>query len=434
MLEDIIQFLSFADPNVRFVVSGTMLLGAGAALTGVFSFLRKRSLVGDAIAHSILPGVCLAFILSGSKNPIWLLVGAIISGWISLILIDVITRYSKIKSDTAIGLILSVFFGFGILLLTSIQHSGNAAQSGLDKFLFGKAASMQPNDVMLFGIVTIVLILTVILFFKEFKLLAFNPDYAAAIGLPVRFLELLLSTITVLAVATGIQAVGVVLMAALLITPAAGARFWTHNLILMSILAMVFGAFSGLAGSMISFIYPSMPTGPWIVIALSFITVVSLFFAPDRGIVSKVLLQSRNKKKILRENILKRFYHLTENSSGSREFYATNEIAKFLGFNPGLVKNMLFKLKSQGLLISDGRKWKLTESGSKAGAGIVRLHRLWELYLNQKLNLPADHVHNDAEAIEHVITPELEDMLEQELNNPIYDPHSKIIPNKTRSI
>ena len=428
MLDQIIQFFSFSDPNVRFVVSGTMILGAGSALVGVFSFLRKRSLVGDAIAHSILPGICLAFIVSGSKDPFWLLLGAIVTGWISLVLIDLITKYSKIKSDAAIGLVLSVFFGFGILLLTSIQHSGNAAQSGLDKFLFGKAASMQPDDVKIFGTVTLVLILVVIAFFKEFKLLSFNADYAATIGLPVRFLELTLSTITVLAVAVGIQAVGVVLMAALLITPAAGARFWTHNLVYLSLIAMCFGAFSGLIGSLVSFVAPAMPTGPWIVIALTMITLISILIAPGKGILARVFLQTRNKRKILRENILKRFYHLAENSEGSKNSYSSKNISKDINTNNKDVLGMLKKLRRDQLVINQEKEWSITEEGFLAGARIVKLHRLWELYLNTKLKLPADHVHNDAEAIEHIITPELEAMLEMELQHPEMDPHSRKIP------
>jgi manganese/zinc/iron transport system permease protein len=275
-----------------------MILGASAAIVGCFSFLRKRALGGDAIAHSILPGVCLAFMVSGSKNPLYLIIGAFITGWLSLLLIDAITRTTKLKSDTAIGIILSVFFGVGILLLTSIQHSGNASQAGLDKFLFGKAASLTKDDVYIFGTIALILIAVVILFYKEFKLISFNPDYAKVIGLPVRFLEFMLATITVLAVAVGIQAVGVVLMAALLITPASGARFWTDKLSVMILIATAFGAISGFLGSYISYIAPSMPTGPWIVMCLSMLTIGSIWFAPRTGMLAKFRVQKENQRKI----------------------------------------------------------------------------------------------------------------------------------------
>src|SRR5687768_13517041 len=141
-MDILIEFFSFRDPNIRFVVLGSVILAASSAVVGTFTFLKKRALSGDAVAHSVLPGVCLAFVLAGNKNPFALIIGAFVTGWISLICIDIITRKSKIKEDTAIGLVLSVFFGMGILFLTAIQRSGNAAQSGLDHFLFGKAASL----------------------------------------------------------------------------------------------------------------------------------------------------------------------------------------------------------------------------------------------------------------------------------------------------
>ena len=309
-MEDFITFFSFENPNIKYVTGGSILLAISSALVGCFTFLKKKALVGDAVAHAVLPGICLSFLISGTKNPIYLIIGAFITGWLSLILIDVITRKSKIKEDTAIGLILSVFFGVGILLLTMIQHSGNAAQSGLDSFLFGKAAALVGQDLMIFSIISICLLLGVILFYKEFALISFDEDYAKSIGFPVKRLELALTTLTVLAVVTGIQAVGVVLMAAMLITPAAAARFWTNKLGIMLVIAAVFGAFSGVSGAYISYVAPAMPTGPWIVMIISMIALTSFFIAPEKGILYKLLRQSKIKSRILTENILKLFYQL----------------------------------------------------------------------------------------------------------------------------
>jgi len=260
------DFFTFSDPNVRMVTLGAILLGISAATVGCFTFLRKRALVGDAIAHAVLPGVCLSFIISGEKNPFWLLLGAVIAGWAALLVMDFMVNHSKLKTDTAIGAVLSVFFGLGILLLTAIQHSGSANQAGLDTFLFGKAASMTQRDVWVFGGVAALLLLVIAAFFKSFKLVAFDPDFARSLGLPVRTLEFILATITVLSVATGIQAVGVVLMAALLITPAAAARFWTDSMIRMILLAALFGLLSGFFGAWVSYTAPAMPTnatGRW---------------------------------------------------------------------------------------------------------------------------------------------------------------------------
>ncbi|KAA3648917.1 MAG: zinc ABC transporter permease [Bacteroidetes bacterium] len=427
-MNDLLQFLSFSDPNVRFVTIGTMILGATAAMVGSFSFLRKKALVGDAIAHSILPGVCLAFMLSGSKDPLVLIVGAFITGWLSLIIIDGISRTTKLKNDAAIGIVLSVFFGFGILLLTSIQQSGNAAQSGLDKFLFGKAASLTQYDILVFSSIGIVLILVLLLFYKEFKLISFNPDYAKVIGLPVKFLEFILATITVLAVAVGIQAVGVVLMAALLITPASGARFWTHRLGTMIFIAMVFGAISGFFGSFISYVAPSMPTGPWVVMCLSFLTIGSIWFAPKRGMLAKYRVQHQNQQKILKENVLKLFYHIGEKENDFHAERSIEQLLKTRDLRPTELKKGLHLLKSENTVRNKDDKWLITAKGLNEAIRIIRLHRLWEMYLNQRLKLEPDHVHNDAEAIEHIITPEIERQLEKELNYPTKDPHQSIIP------
>ena len=203
-MESFKAFFSFSDPNIVVVVVGAVLLTASSAVVGTFTFLKKKALVGDAVAHSVLPGICLAFILSGTKNPVWILLGAFFTGWISLLLIDNITTKSKIKEDTAIALILSVFFGIGILMLTYIQHSGNAAQTGLNSFLFGKAAALTGKDLITFGIVAVVLMVTVAVFFKELKLIAFDSNYAKVLGLPVKRIDLLLTSLTVLAVVTGI--------------------------------------------------------------------------------------------------------------------------------------------------------------------------------------------------------------------------------------
>lgn len=427
------DFFTFSDPNVRMVTLGAMLLGISAATVGCFTFLRKRALVGDAIAHAVLPGVCLSFIISGEKNPFGLLLGAVIAGWAALLVMDFMVNQSKLKTDTAIGAVLSVFFGLGILLLTAIQHSGSANQAGLDTFLFGKAASMTQRDVWVFGGVAALLLLVIAAFFKSFKLVAFDPDFARSLGLPVRTLEFILATITVLSVATGIQAVGVVLMAALLITPAAAARFWTDSMIRMILLAALFGLLSGFFGAWVSYTAPAMPTGPWIVVLLSGIALFSVVAAPQRGIWARIRLQRRNARKIRQENILKTFYSLQERLARHKETlpdraYSLDELLAERPFGRANLKKGLRLLEKQGLAQKEAAGYRLTPSGWEESRRIVRLHRLWELYLTERMNIKADHVHNPAEAIEHLLTPEVEKALLQELGHPIMDPHESVIP------
>lgn len=427
-MELVRSFFSFSDPNVVSVVLGAILLTASSAVVGTFTFLKKKALVGDAVAHAVLPGICLAFILSGNKNPLILLIGAFITGWISLILIDFITAKSKIKEDTAIALILSVFFGVGILLLTNIQHTGNAAQTGLESFLFGKAAALVGNDLQIFSLVAVVLILTVALFFKELKLIAFDEDYAHALGLPVRSLNLLLTSLTVLAVVTGIQAVGVVLMAAMLITPAAAARFWTDRVIVMTLLAAFLGAFSGLTGAFVSYTAPTMPTGPWIVMVISVLALFSFFFAPRRGILAKQWEQRQLRQTILEENLLKEFYRMSEEGNDPYSPRNVEELVAIRHFPERPLRRALRRLRSKGWLQKQGRNWSFTQTGMEKGKRVVKLHRLWELYLSTYLKIAPDHVHEDAETIEHIITPELEAQLEHLLDYPEVDPHQTKIP------
>jgi manganese/zinc/iron transport system permease protein len=427
-MEALLDFFSFADPNVRLVTLGTVLLGAAAAVVGSFAFLRKRALVGDAIAHAILPGIVLAYVLSDSKNTLVLMAGALVSGWVALLSMDYLSNKTKLKTDTVIGLILSVFFGLGIFMLTAVQHTGRGNQAGLDKFLFGKAASMTQNDVYIFAALSIILILLTFVFFKAFKIVAFNRDYALTLGLPVKLAEFVLATLTVLAITTGIQAVGVVLMAALLITPAAAARSWTNALVSMILIAAFLGAFGGLVGSFISYTAPKMPTGPWIVMALSFFALFSLLFAPKRGVFSKLKLQRKNREKIITENFLKAFYLLGERSGNPQQIISREALLSYRDFPPAEFQFALRTLKKNLHVIALEGGWRLSKTGLEEGARVVRLHRLWEMYLTERMNFKSDHIHPNAETMEHVITPELEAELIKELNHPEKDPHESTIP------
>lgn len=422
------EFFSFSDPNVVAVVIGSILLTASSAVVGTFTFLRKKALVGDAVAHAVLPGICLAFILSGTKNPVFLIIGAFVTGWLSLVIIDNVTIRSKIKEDTAIALILSVFFGIGILMLTYIQHSGNAAQTGLDSFLFGKAASLVGSDLVTFSIVAVILMLTVSLFFKELKLIAFDANYAKALGLPVKAIDLLLTTLTVLAVVTGIQAVGVVLMAAMLITPAAAARFWTHDVKRMTFIAAIMGALSGLTGAYVSYVAPAMPTGPWIVMIISGIALISFFLAPRRGIISRAVSQRKLQNLIMDENLLKALFHLGEEDDDPYKGRTVEEIIDKRHFPKGKLVASLARLRREGFLTKKQDDWAFTEAGKLKGQRVVKLHRLWELYLSKYMHIAPDHVHEDAETIEHILTPEVEAQLERMLEYPEVDPHEEKIP------
>lgn len=423
----------FADTSVLLVSLGVMLIGGGAAMVGTFTFVRKRALLGDAIAHAVLPGVVLAFMVTGDKQPFGLLLGAVLAGLLSLWYMDVITNHSKIKPDAAIGAVLSLFFGLGILLLTAIQGRGDAQQAGLDKFLFGKAASLSRQDVMVFAGTTL-LVLTVVMFlFRRYVAVSFDRDFALSAGLPVKLLEFSLSVLTVLTVATGIQAVGVVLMAALLITPSAAARFWTDNMGKLTALSAVFGIVAGLGGTLISYTATGMPTGPWIVVILSMIALVSVMLAPGQGILARGRQNRINSRKIQGENVLKIFFMAGERSG--KIVFSLADLQAVREFPEHDLARILRRLSLRGLVerVSDNQ-WQLTDSGILESRRIVRLHRLWELYLSHRLGMEDDHIHDSAEAMEHLLTPELEQQLLEELAYPLRDPHDSPIPYDTKKV
>ncbi|WP_438446462.1 metal ABC transporter permease [Gorillibacterium sp. sgz5001074] len=289
------------DPNIRWILLGCMLLGLGSGVLGSFAYLRKMSLMGDALSHAALPGICIAFMLTGIKSVGIFLIGAAAAGLIATLGIGWITRHSRVKQDAALGIVLSVFFGFGIVLLTMIQHSGSGNQSGLDKFLFGQAAALNGSDVTVMAGVSVLLVGICVLLFKEFKLLSFDPGFARGIGLPVGWLDQLMMLLLVVAVVVGIQAVGVVLMSALLITPAVSARYWTERLGVMTALSGLFGALSGFFGTWASTAAGNLPTGPLSVLAATVWFTLSVLLAPGRGVLAKLLLRRSAKRELLLE-------------------------------------------------------------------------------------------------------------------------------------
>ncbi|WP_287482839.1 iron chelate uptake ABC transporter family permease subunit [Caldilinea sp.] len=286
------------DYTLRTVALGAAILGIVSGALGAFAVLRRQSLLGDAISHAALPGIVIAFLLTRSREPVIFLLGALAAGWAATLSIASITRTTRVKDDTALGLVLSVFFGFGLMLLTFAQKLPDARQAGLDKFLFGQAATLLQNDVIAMATVGALALGATLLFWKEFKLLTFDVDYAASLGYPVRTLDVLLTTLLVVAIVIGLQTVGVVLMSAMLVAPAAAARQWTNRLETMVGLSALFGALAGVSGALISSAVEKTPTGPVIVLCISAIVLVSLLFAPARGIAWRRLRDLKNQRRL----------------------------------------------------------------------------------------------------------------------------------------
>lgn len=292
-MESLFSLLS--DYTLRIVALGSTLLGITSGAIGCYAVLRKQSLIGDAVSHAALPGIGLSFLLIGSKNTEWLLLGAFITGWIATIIVLNIDLLSRIKYDNALAMILAVFFGFGLVILTYIQKIPNSNQAGLEKFLFGQASTLLRRDIIVMGIVSLLTLIPIMILWKEFKLLSFDATFTDTIGFSTKKLDLILTTLIVISIIVGLQTVGVVLMSSMLIAPAVAARQWTDRLSIMVILSSLFGATAGISGTIISSLVKNMPTGPIIVVIITIIAFISILFAPNRGIVFKKIRERRNK-------------------------------------------------------------------------------------------------------------------------------------------
>lgn len=285
----------FSDYTFQTVALGSALLGLISGVLGSFAVLRKQSLLGDGVSHSALPGVVMAFVLLGSKNTEVLLLGALVSGLLATLLIVGVVRHTRVKFDSALALVMSVFFGLGLVLLTYVQKIPNSNQAGLKRFIFGQASTLLQRDIVIMAGCGIVLLALVLLFWKEFKLFTFDADFAQSLGFSPKWLNLLLSFMIVLAIIIGLQTVGVILMSAMLITPAVAARQWTNKLWVMVALSAVFGAVSGVAGTAASSLVPKLPTGPAIVVCVSILVAISVLCAPGRGILHRAYQHRQNK-------------------------------------------------------------------------------------------------------------------------------------------
>lgn len=349
------------DPTLRTVSLGSATLGVVSGGLGAFAVLRRQSLLGDAISHAALPGIALAFLLTGSKDPLVLVLGAAAAGWIGTLLVMAITRTTRIKEDTALGLVLSVFFGIGLMLLTFLQHRPDAAQAGLDRFLFGQAATMLRRDVAIIAGLGITAYAVALCFWKEIKLLAFDPGFGASLGIPMRVVDVVLTSVLVIAVVVGLQTVGVVLMAAMVVAPGAAARQWTDRLGIMVALSGLFGAIAGLAGSLLSATARNLPTGPMIVLCLTAIAVLSLALAPNRGLVWSWVRHRRSRRRLRVEATLLDLHAMAAQHEDPLHAHSSRALA-VLG--RGDVRRTLARLLDRGWVRNAGDdRWQLTEDG-----------------------------------------------------------------------
>ena len=395
-----------------YVVVGILISLGSVSIVGVFASLQKKELGGDAISHALLPGLALAFLVTGRKVTLPLTIGCFIAGLVALFLIDYLSSHSKIEKSTTMGVVLSGFLGLGMLLLTHIQHGNYKEKAGLENFLLGDAASLMQDDIACFAVLGVLLLLVVVFLFKEWQLICFDVAYARAIGWPVRGLEFIFNGLTVLAIVLGIQTVGVVLMVAVLVTPVTVSRFWAGQMLSILVVSLIFCCVASMVGIWVSLQYNNIPTGPSIVLVMGTMGLFSFFMAPGKGLLAERWKRYRYGRKIWQENMLKLLYEVGEEKNKHESVFDLHELVAKRCMKRSRVRKYIKLLCDKGLAVKKKRdQWLLTVKGKERGARLYHKHIMWENYLRKYLHIQPDHVHEGAEAMEHVITSEMESSL-----------------------
>ncbi len=427
--------------NTRIVLLGTTMLGISGGIVGVFMLLRKRSLVGDVVGHASLPGIAIAFLIMEAAHPgtgrtlSGLLIGATVSALLGVLCTLVIVNYSRIKEDAALAIVLSIFYGLGISLFTVIQSIPAGSSAGLRDFIFGKAALMILSDVELIAKASAIVLVLCGLLFKEFSLLCFDEEFAAALGWPVTILDLLLMGIVVAVTVVGLQSVGLILVVAILIIPAAAARFWSDHLQTMTVIAGTLGGLGAFAGVLTSSLVPKLATGAIIVVVNAGFFVVSLLVGSKRGIIYRLWNQSVLRQRVGRHDLLRAIYELIESktqTSSQQQLLAISvklpELLRQRSWTSPRVRSLLRKAQGHDLLWKDAEEsYRLTPLGAESARRAARNHRMWELFLIHYADIAPAQVDRDADRIEHILEPsmiaELESLMKADLPRVPESPH-----------
>lgn len=430
-IEQLLRVGLLRDYNTRVVLLGTMLLGISGGLVGVFLLLRRRSLAADVVSHATLPGIAVAFLAlealqpgSGKSTPA-LLVGAFVSGILGLFCTTAIQRYTRIKEDAAMALVLSVFFGMGVALFTVVQSVPSGNSAGLGHFIYGKAASLVAADVKLIAWSSLAVTILFFCLFKELTLLSFDEQFAASQGWPVFLLDLLLLAMVTSITVIGLQSVGMLLVVALMVIPATAARCWTHDLKRMTVISAAIGGSSAVIGVLASALLSRLAAGAVIVLAGTGMFIVSILFGSRSGVISQLIARFRRDRVIGNDHLLRALFEIIEpRCSPGRDtveqlpahFVTVADLCDKRPWSLTRARTLIRRAEALGLVVDYGGSGvKFTERGAIAAARVVRNHRLWEMYLIEYVDRPPSRVDRDADSIEHFLGPELVARLERML-------------------
>ena len=436
------RFLEMKDPSVQRVTLGALLMGLSCGLIGSYVVTRKLSLFGDTLSHAVLPGIAVGFIWAGEKNSFSLIIGAGIAGFAGVCCLSLLKKFTKIHEDSSLGIVLSAFYALGICLLTRIQKVGYTDQSGLDSFMFGQVTSLSSGDIIGLFITLLLIGLFITINFRQLLVTGFDPQFSKSIGIPNDFLQFLLWMLIAFCVISSLQLVGVILVSAMLVIPAATASLFAKRMKKYLVLSSILGAGAGVSGTFLSFLGKGLPAGPLIVLFSAFLFLVILLLRPENGIIVRWLKGRSERSRIIIENTLKATFQILEQKDFQENEITSLEIMKKRGLSRPEVEREIDNLASSGFCTKSFSSndeanlppqtvMILTPKGWEYACKIVRNHRLWELYLTNEAQYEPDHVHEDAEKIEHVLGEKTVRQIERLLKNPKLDPHGKLIPSIT---
>jgi manganese/zinc/iron transport system permease protein len=437
---DLLRF--FFDPTFNSPTLASMLMCFSASIIGVIVFVRRRSLIGEALSHAAYPGVVIMMLIMIGTSfekikylAVLVLIGALITSILGYRCVDWLEKKGRVSSDASLCFVLASFLGIGILCASHLQMSAPVWYQRVQSLLYGQSATMTQTHVWIYTFLAFFVIAVIALLYHPIRIHLFDSAFASTIGIKGRLVDSAITFLVALAVVIGLRSVGVILMAGMLIAPALAARQWTAKLHKIFMLSGVIGLLSGLIGNILS-VYLSLelsllashkitiPTGPMILIVASFCVFFSLLFAPRSGLVARLLRSHHFRTRCMEENLLKTLW-----KAGSTRTFTHRDIRLIFPNNTFMLTVMLWKMSLRNeLSISEGWCYSLAPKGTSRATRLVRLHRLWEAYLHYNMGVDPSEIHKHAEEIEHILTPEIEEELVKILGDQTTCPHERPIP------
>jgi len=417
---------TFIEPWLYFQkgMLGAAICGVTCGLLGCFIILRRMALLGDALAHAILPGVVMGFMIGG-KNPLALFFGAVASGILTALLIGFVNRNTRVKEDTAIGIVFTGLFALGVMMISQLKR----VHLDLSCYLFGQPLAITNADLWLTGVIAVVVLAAILLFYKQLVITSFDPVMATSIGISAAAAHYFLMVLLSMSVVASIQAVGVVLVVAMLITPGATAYLLTNRMHWMLVIAAAVGAVSAVLGMYLS-VWLNLSSGEAMVVVCAAIFTVTMFLSPKEGIIVRQLRRIRAARRVALEDQLKRAFSIQLTDAP----VTAGKLAVRSTLKPSTAQTALRALQDNGFLAPSNGGYELTTSGKRKALEIIRAHRLWETFLSEKLGLSWDKLDAEAERVEHLLTPQMVATLDETLSYPRVDPHGAPIPSPSGDV